>query len=309
MPKPSEIVPIEWLHFLEDMYQWKELPKEQRLQILVEANLSYLEFEDLCRVINDLLAPEVETTETFKDFLKQLGDIICVYDPISNYFWEIKTKHDFSPFKNVQEAFPTDSEDWKGEYEHFLKMLEKNLIEAVRVKDLDAVVHLLELGVDLSAKNNIAIRWASRSGYTEIVRILLEDEKVDPSAINNSAILSASRDGHIEIVRMLLEDERVDPSAHDNQALRLASMNGHAEVVKVLLADPRVDPSAIDNYAIRWASENGNEEVVRILLADERVDPSAKNNSALVWASRGGHAEVVRILLADPRVDATELDL
>ena len=245
MAKPSEIVPIEWLHFLEDMYQWKELPKEQRLQILGETNLSYLELEDLCRVINDLLAPEVETTETFKGFLKQLGDIICGYDPISNYFWEIKTKHDFSDFENLEEAFPTESKDWKQEYERSLKMLEKNLIDATRIGDVDAVVHLLELGVDPSAENNDAILFASMH-YSEVLKILLEDPRVDPSANDNFALRLASAEGHTEVVRILLADERVDPSAKDNEALRWASSEGHTEVVNLLLADPRVDATELD---------------------------------------------------------------
>lgn len=49
----------------------------------------------------------------------------------------------------------------------------------------------------------------------------------------------ASRKGHVEVVRLLLQDERVDPSAADNYAIRWASENGHTEVARLLLHDGR----------------------------------------------------------------------
>ena len=48
---------------------------------------------------------------------------------------------------------------------------------------------------------------ASRYGYTEVVRVLLSDDRVDPSANHNYAEISASLHGHTEIVQMLEEYE------------------------------------------------------------------------------------------------------
>jgi hypothetical protein len=138
----------------------------------------------------------------------------------------------------------------------------------------------LELGVDPSAQNNLAIRRACRDALAE-----------------------ASENGHVEVVRLLLTDPRVDPSAQNNYAICGASENGYLKVVRLLVTDPRVDPSTLDNYAIRFASQNGHAGVVRLLLTDPRVDPSARDNEAMRWASKNGHVEVVRLLLTDPRVD------
>jgi ankyrin repeat protein len=118
---------------------------------------------------------------------------------------------------------------------------------------------------DPSDIDNNAIKIASVIGHSEVVKILLMDDRVDPSADNNCAIRLASRDGHLEVVKILLTDERVDPSVGNNYAIRSASQNGHLEVVKILLTDERVDSSANDNYAIRWASANGHTEVVKLL--------------------------------------------
>ena len=134
-------------------------------------------------------------------------------------------------------------------------------------------------------------------GSALAVRVMIE-LGVDPSASDNWAIRWASKNGHLEVVRLLLGDKRVDPSASDNWAIRWASQNGHTEVVRLLLQDKRVDPSTDNNCAIRWASQNGHTEVVRLLLGDKRVDPSTDNNCAIRWASQNGHTEVVRLLEA-----------
>ena len=49
----------------------------------------------------------------------------------------------------------------------------------------------------------------------------------------------ACRNGHIEIVKLLLQDERVDPSANENTPVRYAYMNNYPDVIKLLKAHPR----------------------------------------------------------------------
>lgn len=118
------------------------------------------------------------------------------------------------------------------------------------------------------------------NGSTEMVKLLLKDPRVDPSAKDNLAIRWASEFGHTEIVKLLLKDPRVDPTGggfvgtehlKNNQSLVLASRNGHVEVVKSLVEDPRVDPSKPNNYAIRWANQNKHKEVMKLLVKDPRV--------------------------------------
>jgi len=60
----------------------------------------------------------------------------------------------------------------------------------------DANLELVQLCLKLtdpSANNNYAIRWASQNGHTDVVKLLLADERVDPSADDHrSAMLAAS---------------------------------------------------------------------------------------------------------------------
>ncbi|PRP88828.1 hypothetical protein PROFUN_00296 [Planoprotostelium fungivorum] len=74
----------------------------------------------------------------------------------------------------------------------------------------------------------------------KILLLSLAHVQVDPSARDNEAIRNASKAGYSQVVRLFMSDPRVDPSAQNNEALRNATREGYEEVVKVLLSDPRV---------------------------------------------------------------------
>ena len=82
------------------------------------------------------------------------------------------------------------------------------LIEACRICDISKVIEYLNTGDDPSDINNLAIRWASENGHFEVVKLLLEDERVDPSDCNNYAIQITSENGHFEVVKLLYHDYR-----------------------------------------------------------------------------------------------------
>jgi hypothetical protein len=141
--------------------------------------------------------------------------------------------------------------------------------------------------------------------YTTWSRIV--GGKWNPAIRNNEYILSASRKGNAEIVRLLLDDDRVNPADRNNQAIAEASEHGHVEVVRLLLKDPRVDPS-VENYPLTEASKHGNYEVVELLLKDRRVDPSAYNNEAINEAVDWKQIDVIGLLLSHPKVSPTDPD-
>lgn len=161
--------------------------------------------------------------------------------------------------------------------ELFERMMQKEVIsldvEKLSECEEQDIIQILEVIKDYNLKFSCYKLWlrALQNEYTEVVKLLLEENLVDPSAYDNYAIRYASEKGDTEVVKLLLKDDRVDPASWDNYAIRYASCFGYVEVVKLLLDDKRVDPSACDNYAIRDASYSGHAEVVRLLLQDERV--------------------------------------
>ena len=58
---------------------------------------------------------------------------------------------------------------------------------------------------------------------------------MNPSDEDNDAIILAAYNGHQEVVKILLEDDRVDVQTDNNYVLRLAIARRHFNVVDVLL--------------------------------------------------------------------------
>jgi ankyrin repeat protein len=156
---------------------------------------------------------------------------------------------------------------------------------------------------DLSDEpENDAIKGACEYGNTDLVKLLLKDDRIHPETSDNFPIRIASRNGHVDVVKLLLSDDRVDPSDHDDDAIRSASTNGHYDVVKILLEDKRVNPAAFNNDAIQDASRNGYVDIVKLLLEDQRVDPAANKNFSIRTAVVNNNNEVVKLLIRHPRV-------
>jgi len=130
----------------------------------------------------------------------------------------------------------------------------------------DAARLAIQVGADVHAVVDHALRWASQNGYTEVVRILLE-AGANVHANNDQALRVASENGHTEVVHLLL-NAGADVHALNDYALRLASAFGRTEVVHLLL-NAGADVHAYDDEALRLASAFGHTEVVRLLRQAE----------------------------------------
>lgn len=190
----------------------------------------------------------------------------------------------------------------------------KALLYASRNGYLDIVRLLLEYG-NYPDGEHMAFVSASMNGHLDVVRLLLE-YGVNPWSWNNSrAIVMASSNGHLDIVRLLLEYGRPEP-VRGYWAIVKASANGHLEIVELLLThgvDPigyndedYYDEDYYDNEPIRCASHGGHADIVRLLLK-YGANPKSKYYEAIRSASYRGHVDVVRILLKYG-VDRTALD-
>ncbi len=108
-------------------------------------------------------------------------------------------------------------------------------------------------------------------GNSWIIEAILKSKKLPEIGDFNESLQSAVIHGQTDIVRLLLSDDRVDPSIYDNMALLQAVRKGHAEIVKLLLLDKRVDPSVYDNVALEEAVLRRQTETAKLLLLDKSV--------------------------------------
>jgi ankyrin repeat protein len=203
--------------------------------------------------------------------------------------------------------------------------IQKDFFDAIKNRDTKMVqLLLLNPNLNPAENDNKAFRYASETGNTDVVELLLAYKGnyiIYPEAKNNEAIREASKNGHTEVVKLLLEYDgkyyKTDPylTVSDNKLIRSASKRGLSqnEARKVLDCHSErhgnggyyaIDPGAKDNEAINEASKNGHTEVVELLLKDRRVNP----NEAIREASKNGHIKVVKLLLKDRRVNPTVKD-
>ncbi|KAI8844453.1 hypothetical protein BJ741DRAFT_588496 [Chytriomyces cf. hyalinus JEL632] len=138
---------------------------------------------------------------------------------------------------------------------------------------------------------------------SSVLRVLMGRRLIDRMNLMQRdctlCLTNAADRGFTEIVRLLMEDDRFNPEV----ALQCAVVNDREEVARLVLADGRVDPGRLK--CLEKAVEYGSINVLMALLADGRADPADSNNACLVGAIHKGHIRMIKAILKDGRVDAT----
>mgnify|MGYP001050393284 CR=1 FL=1 len=151
---------------------------------------------------------------------------------------------------------------------------------------------------------------ACENGNFEVVKqILTNNPQFNPEFClgkdNYTPFYISCVRGHTEIMELLLKDERVNINFSDNvhPPLYCACYNVDIETIKVLLANKRIDVNKTGNSATPfWISCSfGLAEVVKLLLDDERVDinkADRNGNTPLYISCFFACVEVVEHILA-----------
>jgi ankyrin repeat protein len=197
----------------------------------------------------------------------------------------------------------------------FKLLFNNNVFHSSKVKYEQAIelsfqlkrIELLKLlfsDITIKHFNDRYICSAAICGYTDIIKLLLNDSRVDPSMDSNSPIQLAVISGRFEACKLLLNDSRVNPSESNQTFLEAVSL-GHTDIVKLLLNDSRIDPSIDENDALQFAAQKGHTDIVKLLLKDKRVDPTGALNHSIKYAFSYNNLDIVDILWDDNRVKNT----
>jgi ankyrin repeat protein len=125
---------------------------------------------------------------------------------------------------------------------------------------------------------------AVKNNDVEKVKLLLKKMFFNPAIYNDYAIEISSKNGYTEIVKLLLEDKRVNPAPNfHNYPLVYASLHGHTDIVDLLLKDKRVNPTADNNYSISLAFRNKHEDVVALLWNNQSVKNTLEKSDAATY--------------------------
>ena len=186
-------------------------------------------------------------------------------------------------------------------------ILDKQLIEASRVGDLDKVRNLLDRKVDANAVDNTKwtpLHFASSYGHTAVVDLLIK-AGAGVHAVNNggqTALHCASQKGHTAVVDLLIKAGAGlnEEDVFDETPLHCASQKGHAAVVDLLIK-AGADANAVNDRGqtpLHYASLSGHDAVAELLLA-AGADVHAVNdrgNTPLQLATRSINNPVANLI-------------
>lgn len=107
---------------------------------------------------------------------------------------------------------------------------------------------ITQMGIPPNVCKNYGLRVACITGNIAMAKLFLnhsttdtkEEIRVNPAVNNNDCLIKACDSGYTEIVKMLLQTEKVDAYADGDMPLEVASEKGHMHIVEMLLAGKRV---------------------------------------------------------------------
>ncbi|KAL8830749.1 MAG: hypothetical protein Q9170_005598 [Blastenia crenularia] len=150
---------------------------------------------------------------------------------------------------------------------------------------------------------NQSLSLAASHGRPLAVQCLLNSgADINSYDYSGAALQSAARSGFTQVVRLLLDQSVVYRSAKRRfrNSFILAAINGNTEVVQILLdAGPDINAGGRRNTAFARAARNGETTTVKFLL-DNGIDLEARYNGhrALEGAVQQGHEDIVRLLVS-----------
>jgi Ankyrin repeats (3 copies) len=120
------------------------------------------------------------------------------------------------------------------------------------------------------------LEWACQRGDSELVRLLIQDNRFDPSTLDQP-LTHAIYGGNLESVKLLVEDARIDLESEDSPvAVAIFHASHNTSVIPIL--EYLLDSSRIRNVSemqgLFMAALFGSPDVTKVLLGDGRYDGS-----------------------------------
>jgi ankyrin repeat protein len=170
---------------------------------------------------------------------------------------------------------------------------------------------------------SLALSWACRMGFADIVKVLLDHgTPVTGAWVEGGPPISwACIGGHLEIVKLLLNEassSQVNVLDGDGRSpLSLAVGSSNLEITKLLIAREDVDVNITDrtgSSSLLWAigskSERTELMALKCLISEPRVNIAQRDRygrTVLSWAAEMGALDAVNILIHSSRRDVQSL--
>lgn len=168
------------------------------------------------------------------------------------------------------------------------------LFQAVKKNDIDTVKKFLNSDFDIAQKDNQIFIIAGYNGYLDIVKLLIEDDRIDPNARNSTALINIINQGNQELIEFVINHDKVDFKNLEpkilNSILLMASLNDNTKLInKILSIDFKIDHKKDILYQ---AIEQNRLNSVKALLKDERFnEEKILTHNICIFLSNFGYDE------------------
>lgn len=157
---------------------------------------------------------------------------------------------------------------------------------------------------DIHIDESYLIRYASKNGHPETVRLLIGLE-ADINAMHGMSLLWAVQYGHIEVTRLLIE-KGANVNVCDNHLFPWVAQYGYLNILKFLIKDTETgeyvkDATVIDDFISQNDAENAYFIIVKLLISkgadiNSMIDITNKN-MALHIATYDGQLKTIEFLI------------
>ena len=121
----------------------------------------------------------------------------------------------------------------------------EELVKAVESGNLQKVKDLVNLGVNIHAKDERALRWAALDGHLDIIKYLVK-QGADIHIQYDEAFRWAAYKGHLNIIKYLVK-QGANIHINNDQALEWAVKNNRLDVVDYLKNYKELQPKEVFN--------------------------------------------------------------
>ena len=205
--------------------------------------------------------------------------------------------------------FTYTSGDFNIQYELLKKFKGVDLlIESARIGELSLIKYAISLGADTKEYEHLALREAAKSGHSEIVKYLIENDKqLNDKQLNylvgtsyyvnlfDNIAAQALLHGDLELLKFLVHHGLELNDGYES-LLEIPAEKGYIEIVKYLVEEHGANIHARDDRPIRVASRHGHLPVVKYLV-EHGAHIRVRNDEALRLARHYGHTDVVNYLI------------
>jgi ankyrin repeat protein len=215
----------------------------------------------------------------------------CIIKSDYYYFGKYYLKYVIND-KQKQLIFLTKNKIFKKYYKIVRCNANKNnlLAEYSGKGDIDTVSYLLEIGSNVNASNDCALRWSCKNGHIDIVKLLLENG-ANPDSLNGEALTKSVINNDIEIVELLLKYGTFTPFVFD-KTIEYAIGHRRQIILKLLLGKKSYDVKE----AVRRAISNHRIDIMEDILK-ANPDNKISDEDILIMASRYGCIKLVESLI------------